>query len=283
MIKNQKLKQLTINLERPSLGSLLHYKQKGSDYMALMRVNFYSKVLGKHHHFNLILPEDDSHYEIEKENKLLPSLMILHGLSSDNNSYLRFTSVERYANDYGVAIILPDGDHSFYANMKYGHSYEDHILEVWAYAHKVFPLSLKREDNYLAGHSMGGFGAIKTSFEHPELFSKACYMSAATNLERMINYDWQDFKVAGIIGDVSTTKGTELDITAIIEKGIASNNLPELYIMCGTEDELHSDNLKFVETLRSKGVKLKFEDGPGEHDYAYWDQGIKKALEWMSN
>ena len=99
----------------------------------------------------------------------------------------------------------------------------------------------------------------------------------------MINYDWQDFKVAGIIGDVSTTKGTELDITAIIEKGIASNNLPELYIMCGTEDELHSDNLKFVETLRSKGVKLKFEDGPGEHDYAYWDQGIKKALEWMSN
>ena len=264
------------------VGLLLFYKEKGLDLVALMHINFYSKVLGKHHYFNIILPEAVSHYDTESQNKLLPTLMILHGLSSDYNSYLRFTSIERYANDYGIAIILPDGDNSFYANMKYGHSYADHILEVWNYAHSIFPLSLNRHDNFLAGHSMGGFGAIKTSFEHPELFSKACFMSAATNPEKLLNYEWQDFQMANIIGDVSTTRDTELDITTIIEKGILSNNLPDLYIMCGKEDELHSDNLEFVEILRSNGVKLKFEDGPGKHDYAYWDQGIKKALEWMS-
>lgn len=253
--------------------------------MALMKVNFYSKVLGKHHHFNLILPEQDEHYEQNVTPPLLPSVMILHGLSSDNNSYLRFTSVERYANDYNLAVILPDGDHSFYANMLCGHSYADHILEVWHYAHQVFPLSSLREDNFLAGHSMGGFGVIKTSFEHPELFSKSCFMSSATDIERLLDYDWPDFKMHGIIGNVNTTKNSELDIHKIVKDGmteVGTEGLPELYMMCGTDDYIYPDNVEFKSYLESEGISFKYEEGPGEHDYAYWDQGILKAIEWMT-
>lgn len=253
--------------------------------MALMRINFFSEALGKHHHFNLILPEQDEHYDIKATPPLLPSVMVLHGLSSDNNSYLRFTSAERYATEHKLAMILPDGDHSFYANMLYGHSYRDHILEVWHYAHQVFPLSKKREDNYLAGHSMGGFGVIKTAFENPELFSKACFMSSATDIERLLNYDWPDFKMRGIIGDVNTTAGTALDIKQIVEDGIGAagiEGLPELYMMCGTEDFIYKDNVEFKAFLESKGISFKYEEGPGEHDYAYWDQGILKAVKWMT-
>lgn len=253
--------------------------------MALMKINFYSKVLGKHHHFNLILPEQDEHYEQNVTPQLLPSVMILHGLSSDNNSYLRFTSVERYANDYNLAVILPDGDHSFYANMLYGHSYADHILEVWRYAHQVFPLSFSREDNFLAGHSMGGFGVIKTSFEQPELFSKSCFMSSATDIERLLNYDWPDFKMSGIIGDAGTTKNSALDIQRIVKDGVnkvGAEGLPELYMMCGTDDYIYPDNVEFKSFLESEGISFKYEEGPGEHDYAYWDQGILKAIKWMT-
>ena len=253
--------------------------------MALMRINFFSEALGKHHHFNLILPEQSEHYDMNAVPPLLPSVMILHGLSSDNNSYLRFTNVERYANEHNIAVILPDGDHSFYANMLYGHSYANHIMEVWLYAHQVFPLSKERGDNFLAGHSMGGFGVIKTAFEQAELFGKACFMSSATDIERLLNYDWPDFKMYGIIGDVTTTAGTSLDIKKIVKNGIDEagiEGLPELYMMCGTEDFIYEDNVEFKSFLDSKGISFKYEEGPGEHDYAYWDQGILKAIQWMT-
>lgn len=253
--------------------------------MALMRINFFSKTLGKHHHFNLILPEQEDHYNMNVTPSLLPSVMVLHGLSSDNHSYLRFTSIERYANDHNIAVILPDGDHSFYANMLYGHSYADHILEVWRYAHQVFPLSTERKNNFLAGHSMGGFGVIKTAFEHPDLFEKACFMSSATNIERLLNYDWPDFKMRSIIGDASTTVGSSLDINQIIDDSINEvgiEGLPELYMMCGTEDFIYKDNAEFKAFLESKNISFKYEDGPGKHDYAYWDSGILKALAWMT-
>lgn len=254
--------------------------------MALMRINFFSEALGKHHHFNLILPEQAEHYDLQKTPRLLPSVMILHGLSSDNNSYLRFTNAERYANDHNLAVILPDGDHSFYANMLYGHSYKNHILEVWRYAHQIFPLSKDRQDNFLAGHSMGGFGVIKTAFENPELFGKACFMSSAVNIDRLLNYDWPDFKMSGIIGDVSSTAGTSLDIKKIVEDGLEKvgiKGLPKLYMMCGTEDFIYEENVAFKAFLKSKDILFKYEEGPGEHDYAYWDQGILKAIQWMTN
>ena len=75
--------------------------------------------------------------------KPLKTLMLLHGLSSDETTYMRYTSIERYANEHKLAVIMPNVDHSAYANMAYGHSYYDYILEVYDYVHQIFPLSKK--------------------------------------------------------------------------------------------------------------------------------------------
>src|SRR5699024_12414578 len=101
--------------------------------MALMRINFFSEALGKHHHFNLILPEQKEHYDMSEVPALLPSVMILHGLSCDSSSYLRFTSVERCANEYNIGVILLERDHSFYPNMMYGHRNADSVPGVGRY------------------------------------------------------------------------------------------------------------------------------------------------------
>ncbi|MEJ7348628.1 alpha/beta hydrolase-fold protein, partial [Staphylococcus epidermidis] len=69
-------------------------------------------------------------------------------------------------------------DHSGYANMAYGHRYYDYILEVYHYVHQIFPLSTRREDNFIAGHSMGGYGTMKFALTQSQLFSKAAPMSA---------------------------------------------------------------------------------------------------------
>ncbi len=129
--------------------------------MAYISLNYHSPTIGMHQNLTVILPEDQSFFNSDTTVKPLKTLMLLHGLSSDETTYMRYTSIERYANEHKLAVIMPNVDHSAYANMAYGHSYYDYILEVYDYVHQIFPLSKKRDDNFIAGHSMGGYGTIK--------------------------------------------------------------------------------------------------------------------------
>ncbi|MFR6532353.1 MAG: alpha/beta hydrolase-fold protein, partial [Staphylococcus simulans] len=94
--------------------------------MAWLQVNYDSITLGKEQRFNAFLPEEPSQFETGKPAKELPVLLLLHGLSSDETSYLRFTSLERYAKERQIAVIMPAGDHSGYANMGYGHNHNNY-------------------------------------------------------------------------------------------------------------------------------------------------------------
>ena len=202
------------------------------------------------------------------------------GTTSRNE--VRYTSIERYANEHQLAIIMPNVDHSGYANMVYGHSYYDYILEIYEYVHQILPLSRKREDNFIAGHSMGGYGTIKFALTQSNKFAKAAPLSAVFEAQRLIDLDWIDFSPQAITGRDTQIKGTELDTYYLLDQAIDANvDIPELFIMCGKEDFLYHDNLQFIETLNKKGVSYKFEDGPGDHDYAYWDRAIKRAIEWF--
>jgi putative tributyrin esterase len=250
--------------------------------MALLTINHHTKTLGKHHTFKVILPEEDSQYDIKQEVPLLKSVLLLHGLSNDETIYTRYTNVERYANRAHVAVIMPSADHSFYTNMAHGHSYYDYILEVHDYAHQILPLSMKREDNFVAGHSMGGYGTVRLAFTESSRFQKACFMSSATNFQNLLDYDWFDFSGSAIVGDLKEVAGTSFDLKYLVKEALRKNvEIRELYMMCGTEDVLYPDNLAFKEFLEAQKVPLKFEDGPGDHDWNYWNKGIEKAMAWF--
>src|SRR5699024_7444650 len=135
---------------------------------------------------------------------------------------------------------------SFYTNMSHGHSYYDHIMEVFDYVHQILPLSKKRENNFIAGHSMGGFGTIQYAFTESHRFSKACFMSSATDSRALVDYAWNDFSYEGIAGNSDSPEGTALDLQKNIDEALENNNdIPELYMMCGTEDYVYENNLKF--------------------------------------
>lgn len=250
--------------------------------MALLTINYKSKTIGMNHQFIAILPEDVSYFNTEIEPKQLKTMLLLHGLSSDETSYMRYTSIERYANDHQIAVIMPNADHSGYSNMKFGHKYFDYVLEVFDYAHQILPLSQKREDNFIAGHSMGGYGTIKYALTQGHRFAKACPLSSVFNAQTFIDIDWNDFSGQAIAGVDKMTQDTELDPYYLVDKAIAESKvIPELLIMCGTEDQLYEDNKQFIAYLDAQNVSYQFEDGPGEHDYAYWDKAVKRAMEWF--
>lgn len=255
---------------------------EGVKHMALMTLNYSSPTIGMHQNLTVILPEDSTYFDSSTSPKQLKSLLLLHGLSSDETTYVRYTSIERYANEHQLAIIMPNVDHSGYANMAYGHSYYDYILEIYEYVHQILPLSKKREDNFIAGHSMGGYGTIKFALTQPDKFSKAAPLSAVFQAQTLIDLEWIDFSAKAITGENTDIKDTNLDTYHLLEQAIVSNaQLPELLIMCGTEDFLYEDNLEFIRTLDEKGISYTFEDSPGEHNYVFWDKAIKRAIEWF--
>ena len=155
--------------------------------MALITMNYNSPTIGMHQNLTIILPEDVTFFDSSTTAKQLQSMLLLHGLSSDETTYIRYTSIERYANEHQLAIIMPNVDHSGYANMVYGHSYYDYILEIYEYVHQILPLSRNREDNFIAGHSMGGYGTIKFALTQSDKFAKAAPLSAVFEAQRFID------------------------------------------------------------------------------------------------
>ena len=250
--------------------------------MAILSINYNSTTIGMHHPFIVILPEDATYFDSNAQPKALKTLLLLHGLSSDETSYMRYTSIERYANEHQLAVIMPNADHSGYSNMVYGHKYYDYILEVLDYAHQILPLSTSKEDNFIAGHSMGGYGTIKYALLEGHRFAKACPLSAAFNAQGLIDYDWYDYSGSAIAGPNAQVANTNLDPYYLVDEAIKKQKeIPELLIMCGTEDDLYRDNQQFGQYLNKRQIPNIFEDGPGEHDYAYWDKAIQRAIKWF--
>ncbi len=143
--------------------------------MALIQCQFYSEVLGLSTSMHVILPQE-TRSQIGLEGKQgtgpHPTLYLLHGLSDDDSIWLRRTSIERYVASLGIAVVMPQIHRSFYTNMEQGGAYGTFISEeLPTLARSFFPLSAKREDNFVAGLSMGGYGAFKLALQHPERFA----------------------------------------------------------------------------------------------------------------
>ncbi|MFD2881182.1 alpha/beta hydrolase [Paenibacillus rhizoplanae] len=154
--------------------------------MALIECKFYSEVLGLSTSMTVILPQQTT-TQIGMSNvskgTLHPTLYLLHGLSDDDSIWLRRTSIERYVAEMGIAVVMPQVHRSFYTDMKAGGQYWTFISEeLPALARSFFPLSPKREDNFVAGLSMGGYGAMKLGLRKPENWAAAASLSGALDM-----------------------------------------------------------------------------------------------------
>lgn len=154
--------------------------------MAFIECNFFSDVLGMSSTMNVIIPENRKNrigIKTKAEQDEYPVLYLLHGLSDDHTAWMRRTSIERYANKYGLAVIMPNVHRSFYTDMVFGNNYFTFISqELPEIAEKLFPLSTKRKNTFVAGLSMGGYGAFKLALNQPERLAAAASLSGALNI-----------------------------------------------------------------------------------------------------
>ncbi len=214
-----------------------------------------------------------------------PVLWLFHGLSDDENSWLRNTSIERYVDDYGIAVVMPDAQRSYYNDMAAGGRYWHFISEeLIAKARSFFPLSHRREDNFAAGLSMGGFGAFKFALNRPDLISAAGSFSGVVNiLERFNLKRGNPEEFARMFGTPEDVRETVNDLPWLLSQSISKGvTLPHLYQCCGTEDSLFQLNKDFYNTTRMLGIPVHFEEDPGfAHTWDYWDLKIRSFLSWL--
>ena len=250
--------------------------------MALIQCQFYSQVLNLCTSMTVILPEPSiiGNKSNQFPEKKYQTLYLLHGLSDDDTIWTRRTSIERYVSSLKLAVVMPQVHHSFYTDMKYGNKYWTFLTkELPLLAQSFFPLSTARKDNFVAGLSMGGYGALKWALNHPEAFSTAASLSGVTDIVKR-KADQPDGIFNLIFGDEELT-GTEHDLFALIKKTHAYEEKPLIYQCCGTEDFLYEDNLRFKKFCEETNYPLTTKFEQGNHEWGYWDQAIQEVLDWL--
>ena len=245
--------------------------------MAFMQCSFKSEVLGQDVCFNAIIPQNVT------DN--IKSIYLLHGLSDNHSNWSRFTSVESYVRNKGVAVFMPNVDRSFYTDMKYGRNYYTYISDEFIkYTRQVFKLSTKREDTFIAGLSMGGYGAFKIALRNPEIFSAAASFSGVLDIVKRYTMEntWEKEKML-IVGENPDFNGeyAKEDLKYLLENFDKNAPKVRLYQSCGTEDFLYEDNQNFRKWVKNTDFEHEYHEGPGGHEWKFWDKHIEKAIEFF--
>lgn len=260
--------------------------------MALMRFSFLSEILGYHTNVNVILPfegkrnEDMSPDVSEK----YPVLYLLHGGGGNQDDWIRYTSVERYAQEKGIAVVMPDvSGSSFYADMVHGYRYFTYISEeLPKIVEGYFPIGGSREKRFVAGLSMGGYGSLKWGILRPEFFSHVANMSGASLIVELFN--GQNFgqdknnRKASLVdcawGGMDKLAGSESDTAYLLEKAATmKDKLPKLFVCIGTEDFSYQYTCDFMAYANKLGLEIQYEEMPGEHNWDVWDHFLVRFMD----
>lgn len=249
-----------------------------------LELNLRSSELNKNTGVNIIIPN-----KFKEDGESYKTVWLLHGLKGDHTSWMRSTSIERYASAYNVAVVMPEVDRSWYTNTAYGINYFNYVSEeLPSLCRKLFNgMSDKREDNIVAGLSMGGYGALKLALTCPEQYSACISLSGSFDVTRRGRaYNLEEWKsIFGYeIESALDLAGGEHDLFALAERNKKEGKpFPKLYMWCGLEDSLVDINYAMDEHLTSLGVPHVLKTSQGDHSWKWWDLHIQDGVQFVLN
>ncbi len=240
--------------------------------MAFLHCDFSSESLKMATAMVVVLPETIAVSDADV-------IYLLHGLSDNCTGWTRYTAVERYAREQDAVLIMPEVQRSFYTNMKHGAAYFDFIAEeLPEKCRQFFGISSKREKNYIMGLSMGGYGALKCALTNPLQYAGVASFSAVTDMKARIKRATPEEKQ-----EFTALFGADLVVPAGDDLYALAGNCPKaalpIRMYCGEEDGLYAENEAFAEELEKEGQDVKFEHWQGAHEWNFWDEAVRRAME----
>lgn len=256
--------------------------------MALIQVNFMSSTLKRTVPIQVILPVDKI-FQGAGENKTpapFKTLYLLHGLLGNYTDWVTNTRILQWAEAKNLAVVMPSGDNSFYIdqptpNNDYGEFIGRELVQI---TRSMFPLSHRREDTFIAGLSMGGFGAIRNGLVYGETFGYIAALSSAMHVFEM-PFDAPDRCLMDedrVFGDLPTASKTNKNPrVALNELKQRRIPLPKIYMACGLQDRLLEASRIWQGLFVENGFDVTYEEAPGDHNWDFWNDQIQKVLQWL--
>ena len=265
--------------------------------MSLLHYSFESEYLAGATTVDIVLPDRPrgmSCAEFYRSGRKFKALWLLHGTSGDSTDWVRRTNIELYAEELGIAVVMPSALNSNYSNWKdfmLGYRMYDYLTEeLMPLVYGWLPVSDRREDNFIAGLSMGGRGAVKYAANRPELFAGAAVLSATPmDLDEMrpghpcILLDLDNERVKTTLlnaGGLEAFRESEENVWAILDRKARTGELPRFFFACGEDDAMiYGQFCAFREHAEAIGLDAEFFSAPGyRHEWRFWDLGIRRAL-----
>ena len=220
--------------------------------MAKLTFEYQSEMLARTVTLTAVIPECLTDY------KEFPCLYLLHGLTGSHGDWTNQTRIQRWAEEKGIAVIMPSGDNKFYVNNEksrelYSQFIGDELIRV---SRNMFPISHQRDHTYIGGLSMGGYGAVVNGFKYHKTFGTIVGLSSAFILDTIESaqggiesplLENRSF-FESIFNDLTQVKSSDKDYHALALK-IPKNEFPRLYLSCGTEDMFIENNRDFAKFL----------------------------------
>ena len=218
--------------------------------MAFIQVSFMSKTLMRTVPLQVILPVDKFTFgQPEREEKPFKTLYLLHGIFGNETDWVHGTRIQRWAEEKNLAVVMPAGENAFYVDQPsigamHGQFIGEELVEI---TRKMFPLSRKREDTFIGGLSMGGFGALRNGLKYHDTFGAVICLSGALHV-------------------LENPEESRADSFAH-EEGYFGN--------------LVEANRLYHKRMEESGMDIVYYESKGGHEWDFWDEWIKKALDWL--
>lgn len=263
--------------------------------MAVMRVTFASEVMARYIDVNVIVPMETpglpgAGTAGKRRQQKFRTLYLLHGYGGNQEDWLTCSCIRTLAEAYGISVVLPAGENSFYVDGKAAGTRWGEMAgrELVAFTRQMFPLSDQRGDTFIGGLSMGGFGALRLGSFYHETFSRIFCLSGAfviddiAGIKEGYSDDIGDYDCYHhIFGDLEQLKGSPRDPLWCAGQAVRAGNVPQVYMACGSDDFLLEKNREMKKALEALGIRVDYEETPGTHDWVFWNRHLEPAIRWM--
>lgn len=251
--------------------------------MNLIRCEFPSDCLHTYVHVTVLLPKRmKTPLDDPKPKDTYPVLYLLHGAMDYGDNWIYRTNLAELVDEKEIAVVLPSVGNSFYLDEPDGLQYFTFLTEELPdYLGSILPLSRKREDTFLGGLSMGGYGSLHAALRRPERYGKVFSLSGAMDIRRSSCFVSQcGASLPGQLRDRNALPGGEYDLFALLEKTDPAV-MPPVFLACGNEDFFMWDNLVLAETMEKHGMRVTFHAAAGDHSWAFWRTWLNCAFDFL--
>lgn len=259
--------------------------------MASIVLKYQSIELGFNTELNIVTPGAPFEAMMSKDldkaftKKPLRVVYLLHGAWSDGGEWVRQCGLDRYANEYNFMLVMPTVNNSFYNDLEFGPKYFKFVTEeLPKFLGSLFNISTKREDTFICGLSMGGFGTMKCALNYPEKYAAAASMSGALDLVAMAsNNKPEGMACEGQFVSKEEIIGSCNDLMYLLEKHAKEkSDLPKLHVCVGKDDFIYGLSVAFKEKCEELEIPLTYHEEDGAHEWYFWDRNVKRILEMFS-